>query len=531
LLRDEKRDENRQQNFMGAAPTMTPNILLITADQWRGDSFGAAGHPVLRTPAIDALAGAGTCFLRHYAQAAPCSPGRASLYTGLYQMNHRVLRNGTPLDARHDNIAKALARQGYRPTLFGYTDQAVDPRSTTPDDPRLTTYEEVLPGFEVAVKLPEHNGAWFDWMQARGHTLPADRWDIFLPPEGRPASPGTAAPRYSQDETETAFLAGAFLDWLPRQPKDAPWCAHLSFLRPHPPFVVPAPFNDLYDPAAGPAFRRASSPAAEAAQHPYLRYWLDQARAGSFCLVEQADRRLTDWPEETFRRVRATYWGMISEVDRQIGRLVEGLRAGGAWDNTVIVLTSDHGEMMGDHWTLGKFGYFDQAYHIPLIVRDPRRPAGFGGRVTAFTEAVDVVPTLLEAVGAAREGPADGRSLQPFLRAESPADWRREAHWEFDFREVAGGAPQAALGVDLDDCSLAVIRGERYKYVHFAGLAPLLFDLAEDPDELHNRADDPAYLAVRLQMAEKLLAWRSRHLDRRLTGIALTAEGPVDARA
>lgn len=511
---------------------MKPNILLITADQWRGDCLGLAGHPVVRTPAIDALAAEGVAFLRHYSQAAPCSPGRASLYTGLYQMNHRVLRNGTPLDARHDNLAKALVRAGYRPTLFGYTDQAVDPRSTTPDDPRLTTYEEVLPGFEVAVKLPEDNGAWFAWMESRGHRLPEeDRWALFWPEAGRPDQPGAAAPRFSQDETETAFLTGAFLDWMEDQPAGAPWCAHISFLRPHPPFVVPAPFNEMYDPTEGPAFRRAADAAAEAAQHPYLRYWLETNLAGKYCFLSDGAERVADWPDAAFRNVRATYWGMMSEVDRQIGRLVEGLKAAGAWDDTVIVLTSDHGEMMGDHWTLGKFGYFDQSYHVPLIVRDPRRPEGFGRRVTAFTEAVDVVPTLLSAAGARREGPADGVSLEAFLRGEAPAAWRREAHWEYDFREVAGGAPQASLGVDLDDCSLAVLRGERWKYVHFAGLPPLLFDLQEDPDELVNRADDPGCVRVRVDMAERLLAWRSRHLDRRLTGLSLTPGGPYDARA
>lgn len=510
---------------------MKPNILLITADQWRGDCLGVAGHPVLRTPAIDALAAEGTYFARHYSQAAPCSPGRASLYTGLYQMNHRVLRNGTPLDARHDNVAKALARVGYRPTLFGYTDQAIDPRHTTPDDPRLATYEEVLPGFEVAVKLPEDNAAWFAWMEARGHRLSEDRWALFWPEEGRPALPSTAAPRISQDETETAFLTGAFLDWMGEQPHDTPWCAHVSFLRPHPPFVVPAPFNDMYDPDDGPAFRRGADAADEAAQHPYLRYWLQTNLAGNYCFLAEGARRVADWPEAAFRNVRATYWGMISEVDRQIGRLVDGLKAAGAWDSTVIVLTSDHGEMMGDHWTLGKFGYFDQAYHIPLVIRDPRFPGGFGGRVTAFTEAVDVVPTLLESAGGRREGPADGLSLTPFLRGEQPAAWRSEAHWEYDFRDVPDGAAQATLGVDLDDCSLAVIRGERWKYIHFAALPPLLFDLLEDPNELANRADDPACLAVRVEMAEKLLAWRSRHLDRRLTGLSLTPGGPYDARA
>src|SRR3546814_1790367 len=113
---------------------------------------------------------------------------------------------------------------------------------------------------------------------------------------------------------------------------------------------------------------------------PYLRYWLDTTQAGSFCMVDPPEGRVADWPEEAFRTVRATYWGMISEVDRQIGRLVERLKAAGAWDSTVFALTSDHGEMMRDHCTLGNFGYFAQASHLPLILRDPPHRAGFGVR-------------------------------------------------------------------------------------------------------------------------------------------------------
>ena len=100
------------------------NILFITADQWRGECFGYAGHPVVRTPHIDALAADGTAFMRHFANAAPCSPARACLYTGLYQMTNRVVRNGSPLAHRFDNIALAARRMGYTPTLFGYTDQS-----------------------------------------------------------------------------------------------------------------------------------------------------------------------------------------------------------------------------------------------------------------------------------------------------------------------------------------------------------------------------------------------------------------------
>ena len=124
--------------------TDKPNILLITADQWRGDCLSALGHPQVLTPAVDALAAEGTLFARHYAGAAPCSPARASLYTGLYQMNHRVCRNGTPLDRRFDTVALAARRAGYDPTLFGYTDTAPDPRGLDPAESELKTSIWVL---------------------------------------------------------------------------------------------------------------------------------------------------------------------------------------------------------------------------------------------------------------------------------------------------------------------------------------------------------------------------------------------------
>ncbi len=117
-----------------------PNVLFITLDQFRGDSLSCAGHPVVKTPNLDRLAAAGVRLANHYSQAAPCAPGRAALYTGTYQMNNRVVANGTPLDNRFDNIARLARRSGYEPTLFGYTDQSVDPREVVdPDDPRLGT--------------------------------------------------------------------------------------------------------------------------------------------------------------------------------------------------------------------------------------------------------------------------------------------------------------------------------------------------------------------------------------------------------
>ena len=115
---------------------MARNVLFITVDQFRADCLSAAGHPVVRTPNLDALAAEGVRFARHYSQASPCGPGRAALYTGTYQMNNRVVANGSPLDTRFDNIALAARRAGHEPVLFGYTDQALDPRLTLgPDDP------------------------------------------------------------------------------------------------------------------------------------------------------------------------------------------------------------------------------------------------------------------------------------------------------------------------------------------------------------------------------------------------------------
>ncbi|NBS36513.1 MAG: phosphonate monoester hydrolase, partial [Actinobacteria bacterium] len=151
---------------------MRPNVLLVTLDQFRGDCLSSLGHSVVRTPHLDALARESVTFARHYSQAAPCSPGRASLYTGTYQMNHRVCFNGSPLDDRLDNVARFARRVGYSPTLFGYTDQGIDPRVTTDaNDPRLSTYQGVLPGFDWVLDLSEPYVPWLAHLRNNGHDI------------------------------------------------------------------------------------------------------------------------------------------------------------------------------------------------------------------------------------------------------------------------------------------------------------------------------------------------------------------------
>ncbi len=509
---------------MDGAPARRRNILFITCDQWRGDCLSAVGHPTVRTPNADLLARDGVLFRRHFAGAAPCSPARACLYTGLYQMNNRVCRNGTPLDRRHWTITRAVRALGYDPILFGYTDMAPDPRDHAPGDPALRSYEGVLPGFTVRQHLPEHQKQWLSWLSERGVDASAGHPNVHTPAGGGHGEVTRAAPVYGRDETPTAFLAGEFIRWLGEQDADRPWFAHVSFISPHPPFIVPAPFNTMYDESDGPPFHRVQRWQEEAGSHPWLGWTIEEMDKAKF--LPAARGRVRDWDEAAFRTIRAIYYGMISEVDTQLGRIWQALRQAGAWDDTLIVLTSDHAEMMGDHFMLGKGGYFDQSYHIPLIIR---APGGRGGLVVDdFTAAVDVAPTIVALAGGAAPAWLDGCSLVPFLAGEKPSRWRDYASWEFDFRSVADRTAEKRFRLTPRQCNLAVIRSRTIKYVHFGGgLPPLLFDLADDPGELHNRAGDPAYREIRLDYAERLLTWRAEHMDQSLALTELTENGLV----
>lgn len=489
------------------------NVLFVTVDQWRGDSLGVAGHPLVRTPNLDRLARSGVYFSRHFAQAAPCGPSRASLYTGLYLHNHRVTLNGTPLDARFTNIALEARAAGYEPALFGYTDQTVDPRTVEPGDARLFTYEGVLPGFDAVVDLPEHLGPWIAWLRDLGYDTPENPRDIYQPADAsRP--PFTAPTRYRAEHSEAAFLVGELTHWIDAQ-GDRPWFAHASFIRPHPPYIAPAPYNTMYDPARVPMPVRGATTAVEAAQHPLL--------AGALHVPEIAAPR----DEDELRRLRATYYGMQSEVDAQLGRLLDHLERTALAARTLVVLTSDHGEMLGDHHVVEKFGYFDGSYHIPLIVRDPRPSADptRGAVVTDFTENIDVMPTILAAIGAPVPRQCEGHALTHYLRGETPHRVRRAAHWEWEFRDPLTHLIEDAFDLTSDECNLAVYRDESFKYVHFAGFEPVLFDLEADPDELVNVAADGAYASVVARYAQRLLSWRMAHTDRTLTGYFVNEDG------
>lgn len=505
-----------------------PNVVLITLDQFRADHLGCAGHPHAVTPALDALAASGVRFSNHFANCTPCAPSRASLLTGLWQMNHRVTDNGAPLRDDLPMLPRLMRDAGYDTALFGYSDTALDPATLDDDDPRRRSYEQPMDGFEPVLVVDDQIGPWVEWLTALGHELPdpSDNRSIYRPTEVEtPADRGaTWAPaRYPAEHSEAAFLTAGVLDWLNDRGEPAgPFFAHVSYLRPHPPYIAPEPYNDMFDPTEMIEPVRAPTKEQEAQLHPFL--------AAALQLVPAPDDDLDQ------RQLQATYLGMIAEVDHQVGVLLDGLAQMGLADDTIIVLTSDHGEQLGDHWLVEKLGFFDQSFRIPLIIRVPGDGWNAGAEVDRFTENVDITPTVLDLCGVERPDWADGGSLRPLLESAAtgsddprPEGWWRDAvHYEYDFRMPQATFVEDLLGLRQDQCTMATIRDHAGKYVHMSGgLPPLFFDLETDPEELVNLAGVPGHETRVLEYAQRLLTMRTEHLDPRYANTRATAMGTL----
>jgi len=469
------------------------NLLLVTLDQCRADVLGAAGHPTVATPTLDSLCEEGVRFARHYSQAAPCSPGRAALYTGTYQMNNRVVANGTPLSDRFDNVARVLRRQGFDPTLFGYNDIGIDPLAASgPDDPRLDNYDGVLPGFSIGLLLPEDQSPWLRWLASLGYDVPVHWVDALRGEPDRPA-----------EHSHSAFLTNQFLGWLERQ--GSGWCAHVSYLRPHSPYAAAGEYATRYDPD------EVAMPIERAEHiHPLHETML------SLPVVAAPTE------EAPLRALRAQYYGMVTEVDAQLGRVINAIRLRGEWADTAVVVAADHGEQLGDHGLLEKLGYFEESYHVPCIVRDPRHVGAHGRVVTAFTENVDVLPTICALVDAPIPAQVDGLPLTAFLEGSTPVWWRDAAHWEWDWRYVFIRRTTTDWPLDrrLERQNLAVVRTATHSYVQFGDGTWRCFDLDADPT-WRTEATDPA---VVLPLAQALAGWRQEHLDRTYTSMLLSPE-------
>ncbi len=470
------------------------NVLFVTLDQFRADSFAAAGHPLVQTPALDKLARSGVRLANHYSQAAPCSPGRAALYTGTYQMNNRVVSNGTPHPENLDNIATVARRGGYDPTLFGYTDQGVNPRlAVGSDDPRLDDYDGILPGFSIGCYLPNSQAPWIHWLRGLGYEVSMG-WEHALASE----------PLRAKEHSLSTFLTDRFLGWLDHQEEG--WFAHLSFLRPHPPYAAAGTFSKMYDPAD---VTMPISPVEAEHRHPLHEIFVNYHASAA------------PSTEAGLREMRAQYYGTISEVDAQLVRVFDALEQRGQWENTLIVVTSDHGEQLGDHGLKEKEGYFPQSYQIVGIWRDPRSERA-GTVIDQYTENVDLLPTLCDAINVEIPASCDGRTLSALLSGEQVA-WRTAAHYEWDLRfAFIPFANTLADNRPLEQYNLAVSVQPGTAYVQFSDGTYRCFDTASDPTWRTECTDD----ARIFEAAREMLVWRQQHMNRDLADMLLTKKRP-----
>ncbi|MEM9341477.1 MAG: sulfatase-like hydrolase/transferase [Pseudomonadota bacterium] len=468
-----------------------PNVLLIVIDQFRADLLDGALAEVAGLGNLSALMNESCTFRRHYSVVSPCGPSRVSLFTGQYAMNHRAVRNGTPL--RHDtpNLPRELRAAGYDPLLFGYTDVAQDPRVLEADDPRLSSYEELLDGFAevVRMRMETDDAAWRDHLRAKGYEVPYGI-GLYVPDGDEIDSPAL----YRAEDSDTAFLTDRFLDHMGSAPKG--WAATLTYIRPHPPFVAPAPYNSMYDPAQIPPPQRAD----HNSQHPFVSS-LRNVRPASGTVEGFPD--LEDSPANV-SRLRALYLGLAAEVDHHIGRVVDCVKASGQWDDTILVVTSDHGEMLGDFGLWGKGTFHEAAFHVPLMIRIPGQPTR---RIEAMTESIDVTPTLLDYVGTEIPASMNGISLRSLI--ETGQGGKQVTMSEHDFGDpVKGSRLQHALGLSAREANLTVLRTGTHALVHFAGPLPqLAFDLTA-AGEARDISGMPGGEAICLDLSRKLLCHR-----------------------
>ncbi|WP_439123405.1 sulfatase-like hydrolase/transferase [Marivita sp.] len=492
-------------------PQTKPNTLFIVIDQLRADCvFGPlASH--LDLPNMRALADDAITFRNHYSVTSPCGPSRVSLLTSQYASNHGAKRNGTPLKRDTPNLATVARGNGFDPLLFGYTDTSHDPRFLPADDPRLFSYEELAPGFNevVRMRLEGDSSEWESYLHECGYDVPAYP-DLYRPNGNTPDAPAL----YHADHSDTAFLTDRAIEDLSARPEG--WFALLTYIRPHPPFVAPAPYNAMYDANDIPSAIALDDPE----WHPYLATARRKSKVSS-TVVGFPDLEDSD---ETTRMIRKLYFGLATEVDHHIGRVMDWLKKTGQYDNMLIVLTADHGEMLGDYGLWGKMTFHDAAFHVPLIIRAPG--AARGTVVTAPTESIDVTPTILDWLGLEVPHSMDGQSLRPFLEGGTPDIWREVSVSELDFGDpLKPTLWQQDHGLTVDSANLAVLRRGAMRFVQFAGgLPPILMDVS-DGDETVNLTKNSAHVQTMLDLMQDMLCHRMVNTDGTFSRTMITDDG------
>jgi choline-sulfatase len=438
--------------------TPPPNILLIMADQLMPFLTGAYGHPVVQTPNLDRLAAGGVRFDAAYTPYPLCAPARAAFMTGRYASSLGCFDNAAVLHADQPTLAHYVTNAGYETVLSGKM-HFIGPDQLHGFSRRLTT--DVFPANIQWVPIP---GDLSQGGHAHNYVLPnvgVRPWTKFL----------------SYDE-ETEFRALEFIRERGRGKLSDPFFLVASFHHPHDPFHVTQELWDLYE---GAPIELPDLPENLAETYSEMDRWLNEVHG-----VHEVDLR----DPAHLRALRRAYYGLVTYVDRKVGNLLAALYETGQQENTVVVFTADHGDMLGEKGMVQKRCFYEWSARIPLIFHfsDGR---GAGQRVRTPVSLLDLLPTLLELAGVpeADRLPVDGRSLMPLLAGAEEPD--RVVLSEYHVEKVKGPAFMARRG--------------RYKYILIHEYGSQLFDLETDPGEWHNLAGRPEMQAVEAELRALLL--------------------------
>jgi choline-sulfatase len=427
------------------------NLLFIISDEHQARALSCAGHPIVRTPHIDALAERGTRFGAAYTPCPICVPARASLATGRYVHEIRYWDNAMGYDGRVPGWGVRLQAAGVRVESIGKLHYRGREDAT---------------GFD-AQHRPMHlmNGIGQVWGSVRD-PIPGARADI--------VRFGTVGAGYSKYNSYDEAIRDLTVAWIGEHARDPrPWLLFVGFVAPHFPLIAPQRYIDLYPPERMPL--PALAPRDGHARHP----WLEAQEKFLPTDVEFGN------DDEKRRRAVSAYYALCTMMDDHVGAICAALDHAGLAGNTSVIYTSDHGEALGQRGHWGKSSLYGECTQIPMIITGPDAPAG---RVCGTpVNLVDLAPTFLTVFGVANPA-LPGRSLLEIACA-SP-DPERPSFSEYH----AVGAPSGAF----------MLRKGRWKYHEYVGYEPELFDLDADPDEIGNKAGEPGCAAILARMRGEL---------------------------
>ena len=489
-------------------------------DQLRADYLSCYGHPFINTRNIDKIADMGVLFNHAYCQAPLCGPSRASFYSGRYLASHGALANADPLKLGELSLGDYLRELKYRTVLVGKSEVRINQDALerihieNSSDMRISfvqggfEYFDRLEGIYTNQIVPD-DLAYSDYLLSKGYEgkNPWENWaNSAFDEHGKKVSGwqmrnSNLPSAVPEEHSETAYTTDRALEFLSAVGKEDQWCLHLSYIKPHWPYLVPSPYHSYYSkehilPAVRNSVEKKNS-------HPVLKAFQDELYSQNFSR------------DEVRERVIPTYMGLIKQVDDHLGRILDKLKSMDLLDSTLIIFTSDHGDYLGDHWLGEKDLFHEPSVRIPMIVYDPdtRANNSRGSLNEEFVESVDILPTIVQfAGGQVCKQRVEGNSLLSFTRGIDTPDQIRE--YTLSQIDYSDRGPRVSLNIHPYDCRAHMIRNKEWKYILHEKFRPQLYNMKHDPEEFLDLGDSPEYASVRDEMHEKIFSWFRKRLIR-----------------